>query len=194
MDFHDRKYLFSVKNILRLFGDFFKFGCFTFGGGWGIIAQMQKLYVEERHTITSEELLDLSSVGRSLPGTMIGNVAMLFGYRSLGVPGGIVCVLGIILPPMLILSIIALFYTAFRDNTWIAAAMSGVRAAVVPIIISAAAGMVKSSFKYPPCIFVMILTLGLYLFLHMNCVYLVLIGAVFGILISEFYERRGESK
>ena len=51
-----------------------KFGLFTFGGGWSIIAQMQKLYVEQEHTITSEELLDLTSVGRSLPGTMIGNV------------------------------------------------------------------------------------------------------------------------
>ena len=183
-----------LSEVLQLFLVFLKLGCFTFGGGWSIVAQMQRIYVEEKKSITEEELLDLTSVARSLPGTMIGNVAMLFGYRSLGIPGGIVCVLGIILPPLLMLSVIALFYTAFRDNTWIAAAMSGVRAAVVPIILSAAVGMVKGAFKYSPCILVMLLTLGLYLFLHMNCVYLVLIGAVSGILITEIYERRGGNK
>ena len=74
--------------VLSIFLTFLKFGCFTFGGGWSIIAQMQKLYVEQEHTITSEELLDLTSVGRSLPGTMIGNVAMLYGYRVAGIAGG----------------------------------------------------------------------------------------------------------
>lgn len=56
-----------ARQILELFLQFMKFGLFTFGGGWSIIAQMQKLYVEQEHTITSEELLDLTSVGRSLP-------------------------------------------------------------------------------------------------------------------------------
>lgn len=184
----------KLSEMLRLFLDFLKLGCFTFGGGWSIVAQMQRIYVEEKKSITEEELLDLTSVARSLPGTMIGNVAMLFGYRTLGILGGIVCILGIIVPPLFMLSVIALFYTAFRDNTWIAAAMSGVRAAVVPIILSAAVGMVKGAFKYSPCIFVMLMTLGLYLFLHINCVYLVLIGAASGILITEFYERRGDRK
>ena len=70
--------------ICELFVQFMKFGLFTFGGGWSIVAQMQKLYVEEKHTITAEELLDLTSVGRSVPGTMIGNVAVLYGYRVAG--------------------------------------------------------------------------------------------------------------
>ena len=48
------------KKALRLFGQFFQFGCFTFGGGWSIVAQMQKLYVEKEKTITSQELLDIS--------------------------------------------------------------------------------------------------------------------------------------
>lgn len=179
-----------IKESFQLFLTFFKLGCFTFGGGWSIVAQLQRIYVEGKKCITEEELLDMTSVGRSLPGTMIGNVAMLFGHRFCGVVGGVACVLGIVLPPMIMLSVIALFYTAFRNNIWIAAAMSGVRAAVVPIIFSAAVGMVKGAFKFPPCIFVMLLTLGLYLFFNVSGVALVLIGAVCGILISEIYERR----
>ena len=57
--------------------EFLRFGVFTFGGGWSIIAQMQQLYVEKKKVITSQELLDLTSVAKSMPGTLIANVAML---------------------------------------------------------------------------------------------------------------------
>lgn len=140
-----------ARQVLELFLQFMKFGLFTFGGGWSIIAQMQKLYVEQEHTITSEELLDLTSVGRSLPGTMIGNVAMLYGYRVAGIAGSMACLFGMILPPMAILAVITQFYTAFQSNLWVAAAMHGIRAAVVPIMISAVIGMVGSAFRFPPC-------------------------------------------
>ena len=61
---------------------FFRISWFTFGGGWSIVAQMQKDFVDDHPIMTAEELLDIVSVGRSLPGTMIGNVAYLFGYRQ----------------------------------------------------------------------------------------------------------------
>lgn len=140
-----------AREICELFVQFMKFGLFTFGGGWSIVAQMQKLYVEEKHTITAEELLDLTSVGRSVPGTMIGNVAVLYGYRVAGIWGSLACVFGMILPPMGVLVVITHFYTLFQENMWVAAAMKGIRAAVVPIMISAVVGMVGSAFKYPPC-------------------------------------------
>ena len=77
-----------AREICELFVQFMKFGLFTFGGGWSIVAQMQKLYVEEKHTITAEELLDLTSVGRSVPGTMIGNVAVRLPCRgNMGIAG-----------------------------------------------------------------------------------------------------------
>lgn len=182
-----------IREILVLFFQFVKFGTFTFGGGWSIIAQMQKLYVEEKHVITSEELLDLTSVGRSLPGTMIGNVAVLYGYRAAGIAGALACVFGMVLPPMVILAVITLFYTAFQQNPWVASAMAGVRTAVVPIMLSAVVNMLKSAFRYPPCYAVAVLTLALYLFMNVNCVYLVLIGAVCGLVIAEIYERKGDA-
>ncbi len=184
-----------LKKALGLFLTFFKIGCFTFGGGWSIVAQLQKIYVEDKKIITSEELLDLTSVGRSLPGTMIGNVAMFFGSRVCGPLGGVACILGMILPPFIIIAAITLFYSAFRDNVWVAAAMNGVRAAVVPIIFSAALAMVKSAFKYlVPCIAVFAFELALYLIFHLSCVYLVLIGAACGLIISEICERRALKK
>ena len=104
------------------------------------------------------------------------------------------CLFGMILPPLAVLAVITQFYTAFQNNLWVAAAMRGIRAAVVPIMISAGLGMVGSAFRYPPCYAVMLLVIVLYLFFNVNCVYLVVIGAVCGLLIAEFYERKGDKK
>ncbi len=180
----------KAKNLLTLLLEFVRFGCFTFGGGWSIIAQMRQLYVEKKQVITDEELLDLTSVAKSLPGTMIANVAMLYGYRVGGLAGGLVSVFGMVVPPMLILIVISFGYNAFRSNYWVTAAMEGMQAAVVPIIISAALGMVKGSVKYSPCVLVVLLSFALYVWFQVNAVYLVLLGIGAGLLIGEYYERK----
>ena len=122
---------------------------------------------------------------------MIGNVAMLYGYRVGGIGCGILCVIAMIVPPMAVLSVITYFYTLFRDNIWVMSAMSGVRAAIVPIIASAAVNMVKGAFRYPPCFILAALSFALYFFFNVSCVLLVVIGIISGIFICELYERKG---
>ena len=177
--------------VFPLFLQFLKFGCFTFGGGWSIVSQMQKIYVEDKQVITNEDLLDLTSVGRSLPGTMIGNIAMLFGYRQAGLLGGLACLFGMILPPMLILSVITLFYTAFRDSYWVAAAMTGISTAVVPIILSAAVPMMKSALSVRVGIVIAAVALAAYLF-GVGCVWLVVGGAICGVVLKAFWFKGGD--
>ena len=173
-----------------MFLEFAKFGCFTFGGGWSIIAQMQQMYVEKRKEITSQELLDLTSVAKSLPGTMIANVAMLYGYRAGGLWGGLAAVFGMILPPLAVIVAISYFYAAFRANPWASAAMEGMQAAVVPIIFSAAINLVKGSMPYPPCVLLLLISVAAYLFTELNPILLVILGVVLGLVIGSYYERR----
>lgn len=175
--------------ILKLFFQFMKFGCFTFGGGWSIVAQMQKLYVEQEKAITNEDLLDLTSVGRSLPGTMIGNVALLYGYRSAGFWGGLACLFGMVIPPLLVLIVVTSFYTAIQDNHWVMAVMAGIRASIVPIIACAAMKLIKGALKYTPCILVTIVSALMYLFFNINGIWIALMGVICGILICEHNER-----
>ena len=178
----------------QLFWQFFRFGCFTFGGGWSIVAQMQQVYAREKKLMGEEEILDLAAVGKSVPGTMIGNVAMLFGYRMGGYWGGLACVLGMILPPFAVLAVVTVFYGAIRGNPWVAAAMTGIRAAVAPIIFSAVVGMFQGAFAYPPCFVIAAAALVLYLGLGVSGVWLMLLGAVCGLILCEYYERRGKGK
>ncbi|MBQ3397219.1 MAG: chromate transporter [Synergistaceae bacterium] len=178
-----------MNMILRLYLQFLKFGSFTFGGGWSIVAQMKELYVEREKILTDEELLDITSIGRSLPGTMIGNIAMFFGHRQAGFLGGIACMFGMITVPMIVLIAITSFYTAFQSNIWVASAMKGVRTAVAPVILSALMGMIKSAFKLPPCIFIALAMFILFFAFNVSCVWLVVIGAVLGLIVCEYYER-----
>lgn len=180
--------------VPQLFWQFFKFGCFTFGGGWSIVAQMQQVYAREKRLLGEEEILDLAAVGKSVPGTMIGNVAMLFGYRMGGYLGGLACVLGMIIPPFLVLAVVTVFYGAIRGNPWVAAAMTGIRAAVAPIIFSAVVGMFQGAFAYPPCFVIAAAALVLYLGLGVSGVWLMLGGAVCGLVLCDYYERRGKGK
>ena len=178
----------KIKRILILFFEFFTFGCFTFGGGWSIVAQMQKIYVDKKKVITTEELMDIAGVGRSLPGTMIGNIAMMFGYRQEGYFGGVACLIGMILAPMMVIALITVFYNEFRQNYWINAAMKGIGCAVVPIIFSAALPMFKLATKTVFGIVLMICAYFAYAN-GVNTVILVVVGAILGICYDAIINR-----
>ena len=175
----------KLKKIWEMFTYFFHISWFTFGGGWSIVAQMQKDYVDEKKELTSEELLDIVSVGRSLPGTMIGNVAYLFGYRQAGALGGVVAVVGMVLAPMLILSVLTYCYVMFKDNVWVAKLLNGVRAAVVPIILSAALKLRNGAFPNKICYALCIGGCILNVVFGVNCVLVILLGVLAGILMGK---------
>lgn len=175
---------------LYLFTKFFYFGCFTFGGGWGIVAQMEKEFVNKTRAITKEELLDMISVGRSLPGIMICNIAFLHGYHVGGAICGFVCVAGMALPPVLILMAVTICYSFLETQALVGKAMAGVRAAVVPIILSGTIRLWNGAFRFPACYAYMVVSFFLYYFLRLNPIVLVLFGAAAGILTCEYEERR----
>ena len=174
----------NARGALRIFLQFLKFGCFTFGGGLNIIAQMQRLYVDEEKSISNVELLDLTSVARSLPGLFVGNVAFLYGYRESGYLGAFAALFGMVIPPMIVLSFITYFYTIFHTQTTVMAGMTGVRAAVVPIMASAVLGLLRGAFPMRACYAVAAAALAAYFFFNVNCVWLIAGGIAAGLLLS----------
>lgn len=180
-------------DYLTLLLDFVRFGCFTFGGGLSIVSQMQQLYVEKRKTITAEDLVDLTSVAKSLPGAMIGNVGMLYGYREGGILGGLLCVMGMCVPPMLILILISFGYAAFRSNYWVTAAMEGIQAAVPAIIATACFGLVKGSIRDWTGVVITAVAVILYLVFHISVVWLIVMGIGCGLLIGFLRAGKGEN-
>ena len=109
----------DAKKLFKLFISTFSLSMFTFGGGYVIVPLMRKKFVKELGWIEEQEMLDLTAIAQSSPGAMAVNASILVGYRVAGVTGAFVAIVGTVLPPLIILSVISLFYTAFRDNLYV---------------------------------------------------------------------------
>ncbi|MDO4556334.1 MAG: chromate transporter [Lachnospiraceae bacterium] len=172
----------NFKKGWMLFCFFAKIGCFTFGGGWSILAQMEQEFIEKQKLITKEELLDIVSIGKSVPGIMITNISTIFGYQIAGWFGAVCSMVGIALPAVVILSIITLGYSVLKDNLWVASALRGIRAAVVPIILSATFSLGKSALKGKLCWIICITAAGLCYFTTLNNIVIIVIGIGFALI------------
>ena len=166
----------------QLFLSTFKLSACTFGGGFVIIPLMRERFVKELHWIEEEEMLDLVAIAQSSPGAIAVNGAIVVGYKLGGIPGMLLSVLGAIIPPMVILSLISLFYDAFRSNYYIAALLKGMTAGVGAVIISVVYDMGKNVAKSKDWVNVIIMVISFCAsyFLKVNIIYIILIVAVFG--------------
>ena len=182
----------NLKTAAMIFLTFFRIGCFTFGGGWAIVAQMEEQFVNKRKLITKDELLDIVAVGKSLPGIMITNDAMLFGCQVAGIPGGIAAVLGITAPAVIILSIVTVFYGLLKDNHWVKSALSGIQAAVGPIIVTAAMSLGGEIVKERRKMVTFLVAIALLLFAHVGNVPVVFLAVAAGLVWRTFIKKKEE--
>ena len=130
-------------------------------------------------------------MGRSLPGLMVGNVTYLFGYHVAGFPGALACLLGISLPSLIVLTIVTWCYTQVKDNLYVSRAMTGVRAAVAPVVASAALKLRKAALTDRAGYVFLFLAFALYLFGGLSCILIVLISGFLGWLLSVWHCRKG---
>ena len=105
----------SARKLATMFLVLLKIGALTFGGGWSVIAQMEQEFVKKRGYLSQEKLLDIITVGRSLPGIMIINIGVLFGHHVGGVLGGVLAAFAIAIPSIVTLCVVALFYGSVKD-------------------------------------------------------------------------------
>ena len=135
------------KRSADLFWTFLKIGCFTFGSGWSVLAQLEQEFVDRRALVTKGDILDLTTVGKSLPGIMITNISMLFGYQVAGWTGGVCAVVGLCLPAIFILTAVTAFYDAIVSNPWCACALRGIGGAVVAIVLNSVLSLGKDALQ-----------------------------------------------
>lgn len=174
----------SWKMLLQLFVSTFYISAFTFGGGYVIIPLMKKKFADELHWIDDEEMLNMAAIAQSSPGAVAVNASILVGYRVAGVAGAAISILGTVLPPLIIISVISLFYTAFRTNAIVAAVLkgmqSGVAAVVADVVCNLGGKIVKD--KDILSILVMILAFVANYILGVNVILIILACGVVGAL------------
>jgi len=124
----------KIRQIGTLFTSTFFISAFTFGGGYVILPLMRRKFVDQLHWMDENEMLDLMSIAQSSPGAMAVNIAVLVGYRLAGIAGVMVSIVGTILPPLIILTLISMGYEAVSTNTAVALTLRGMRAGVAAVI------------------------------------------------------------
>lgn len=122
------------KFYWKLFISTFSLSAFTFGGGYVIIPLMRKKFVDDYKWIEEKEMLDLAAIAQSSPGAIAVNASILIGYRLAGIFGAFITILGTVLPPLLILSVISLFYTAFKESAIVNSILKGMSAGVAAVV------------------------------------------------------------
>ena len=123
-----------MRTLLQLFWTFSKIGAFTFGSGYAMIPMIEKEVVDRRKWFEKDDFYDQFALASSAPGPFALNTAVFVGYKLKGWWGALFAVLGAVLPSFLIILLIAIYLTDFRDNRYVEAAFKGIRPAVIALI------------------------------------------------------------
>ena len=181
------------NRLLKIFLSTLYLSAFTFGGGYVIITLMKQKFVDELHWIDDDEMLDMVAIAQSSPGPIAVNGAVIIGYKLEGIAGVLSAVLGAVLPPFVILTVISMFYSAFRNLFVVQSLLTGMKAGVSAVILSVvydmAAGVVKGKDRVN--IAVMILAFVATYFGKVNVVFVILITIAFGAVRTIWREKRG---
>lgn len=128
--------------LLRLFWEFFKTGLFSVGGGLATLPFIYNIS-DKTSWFTHQQIADMIAVAESTPGPIGINTATYVGYTTAGVIGALIATLGIIMPDIIVILIIARFLQKFRDSQAVQDVFYGLRPASTALIAAAGWGVVK---------------------------------------------------
>ena len=177
----------------KLFFSMLYISSFTFGGGFVIATFMKEKFVDELHWIDEKEMLDITALAQSSPGAIAVNVAILVGWQVDGLLGMFLAVLGTIIPPMVILSVISLFYAAFASNVYVAFALKGMQAGVAAVILDVVCGLGRNVLEAHSPIYIglMLLAFIASFVYDINVIFIILAATLFGIVRALLLDRKG---
>ncbi len=174
----------KFKGLGELFLIFLKIGAFTFGGGYAMLPIIYSELCEQRSLATEEEMDKIIVISQSLPGVMAVNCATQVGYRFYGAVGAIVCTVGVTLPSMLIIMLLAGLIMKYRTNPYVSSAFFMIRAAVVGLITAAALKMGRGLYRSPIQLAMLIVAIICMALGAFNPVFVIIGGGLAGLLVT----------
>ena len=192
----------KLKNVLKIFLAFFKIGLFTFGGGYAMIAVIERELVERKKWLTHEEFLDVVAIAESSPGPIAVNSATFIGYKRSGFFGALFGTLGVIMPSFIIIFAISFFFEKFLAIEYVGYAFRGIQACVAFLILSAGIKMLIKLKRTAMSVILVSLTVIAMAVLEFlapdfSTIFLILIGGAIGLtvyLVGYFKAKTKEKK
>ena len=182
----------KCRLLAKLFFTMLYISAFTFGGGFVIITFMKRKFVDELHWIDEQEMLDMTALAQSSPGAIAVNAAILVGWRVAGFAGMAVAVLGTVIPPVAILSVISLGYAAFASNRYVALTLKGMQAGVAAVILDVvwSLGAKELKTKSPIHLAIMACAFIATFFFGVNVIFIILAAGMVGIGLAMGQKKR----
>jgi chromate transporter len=176
-----------VRKQLLLFWIFFVIGAFTIGGGFAMILMMKRYLVDQYHWIKDEEYYDMLSISQVTPGPIAVNMATFVGYTQGGVLGSVLATLGVSIPAVAVIIVIAVFFPGFKDNVWVQRFFAGVIVGVVAQIATIVLDLGKRQKWSIVSAVVCAASLGILFFVHqVSPIWLILVGGLVGLAVEAF--------
>jgi len=188
-----------MKKTRDLFWTFLKIGAFTFGGGYAMVALLEREFVEDKQWLSREEFLDMVAIAESTPGPVAVNSATYVGYKIEGAEGAAASTLAVCLPSFVVIYLISLVFDRFLQLSAVASAFRGIQVCVIYLIFSAGVRMLKALDKSPfatgVLAAVMLVMVGLSLAgVSVSSILLILLSGAAGVLLYLLKKLRKEEK
>ena len=167
-------------SLFKLFTTFFRIGLFTFGGGYAMIPLIEHDVVEKNAWLPKSDFVDLLAVAQSAPGVFAVNMAVFIGYRMRGVAGALAAAFGCVLPSVIIILLIALFFRQFRQIPLVNNIFMGLRPVVVALIAVPVFNVAKSAKIGWATVWIPVLSALLIVALGVSPIYVIIVAGVAG--------------
>ena len=171
----------KCKSLLILFWTMFKIGLFTFGGGYAMIHLLENEFVAKKKWLDNDEFFDLVTIAESTPGPVAINCSTYIGYKTEKILGSFVATTAMCLPSFIIIFVISLFFNAFLENTYVAAAFKGIQVCAVFLILCAG---IKIKKKLKKSVFNLLLFIATFAAMILVSIFNAKFSSIFYILIS----------
>lgn len=173
----------NLKLLADIFVTFFKIGIVTFGGGLAMLPILERELVVKKKWLESDELIDYFAIGQSTPGIIAVNVATFCGHKLSGITGGVTATIGIVMPSVIIISVIARIIDTINEYSWIKKALTGINAAVAANLTYACFNFVKKTIKNVMGIVLFLASFVCVFFFNVPAFIVIFLSAFLGIII-----------
>ncbi|MCD6426642.1 MAG: chromate transporter [Caldisericaceae bacterium] len=174
----------KLIRLLKLAGIFFYIGLFTLGGGYAMVPLMKQEIVEKRKLLDADTFYEIFAISQVTPGPIAVNMATFIGYKESGILGSVFTTTGVVLPSLIIIILISLYFTDAVKNIFVHRFFMGVLTGVVAEIAYLTLDVWKRSNVDTFYVIVFVLSLIEIFVIKLNPIYVILIGGALGVIFK----------
>jgi chromate transporter len=171
--------------LLKLFATFFKIGLFSFGGGYAMIPLIQREVVTLHQWLTLSQFIDVIAISQVTPGPIAINAATFVGYKAAGVWGSAAATTGVVMPSVLVILALTWVFLRYRSLATVKAMFTGIRPAVVALIVAATWSIIPSSITNVSGVIIAVVAFFAIRRLKLDPILVLVLAAVLGVLIFQ---------